>query len=320
MILQILSLIVPVFGIIAVGFLAARTGYVSEGMGRAATELGFKVVMPPLLFLAMLQVGDAPVSPLWLVGAYGATTTLIWLAATSIAAGVLRRPAMEWPAYAMASSFSNGVMLGFPIIVSALGPDAATPIAFLATVETLGLWLIGTLHMEATRRGMAGISLRSAAGVVVEVVLNPLILAMLLGLTLRYAGFVLPAVPRRLIEIVGQAGVPVSLLGLGMSLAAYRIGGQATSISAILMMKIIVAPILAFIVTTEVFGLPSLWAAALTLYVAMPVGNNAFLFAARYDQAVAQVSASVAISTLLGVVTLSMVIAALKVQGLVSPL
>ncbi len=316
MILPIPSLITPVFGLIAVGFLAARTGYVSAGVGRAANELGYKVAMPALLFRAMLQVGEVPVSPMWLIAAFAVTVGTVWMAATLIARNLLGRPAADLPAYAMAACFSNGVMLGFPIITSVLGPQAATPIAFLATCETLGLWLAGTLQMEIIRRGASGLTLRSATGVLADVARNPLIMAMIAGLMFRYAGLQLPALPGRLIELTAQAGVPVSLLGLGLSLAAYEIRGQTSSIATIMLLKIVACPLLALLVTTKLLALPSLWSAALVLYVAMPVGANAFLFASRYEQAVAPVSAAVAISTLLAVVTVSLVIAVVNMQGL----
>jgi malonate transporter and related proteins len=79
-------------------------------------------------------------------------------------------------------------------------------------------------------------------------------------------------------------------------------------------------PALAFWLATEVFHLPRIWAGALVIYVAMPVGANAFIFAARYDRAVGSISAAVAVSTVLSVVTVTLALAFLAHRGIVIPL
>jgi predicted permease len=48
----------------------------------------------------------------------------------------------------------------------------------------------------------------------------------------------------------------------------------------------------------------------------MPVGANAFLFASRYERAVASVSAAVAISTAISVFTVTAMLAFLKSSGI----
>lgn len=315
--LHILSLIAPIFGLIAIGFVAAKSRYLSAGGARFVSELGYKVVMPALLFRAMLSVGEIPVSPLWLVATYTSAVFTAWILATLTARLILRRPAADAPSIAMGVCFSNGVMLGFPIILAAFGPDAATPIAFLATCETLFLWLVGTLHMEIASRGARGFSWRSLGGALVEVAINPLILAMAAGLACRFGGVTVPDQPAKFIGLLAQAAVPVSLLGLGMALAGYEIKGQAPTIVSIISIKMVVYPAIAFVLATEVFALPPIWAGALVTYVSMPVGANAFLFAARYDKAVASVSAAVAISTVLAVVSTTIVLAGLNAYGLV---
>ena len=64
------------------------------------------------------------------------------------------------------------------------------------------------------------------------------------------------------------------------------------------------------------FGLTPLWAGALAVFTSMPVGANAFVFAARYERAVGSVSAAVAISTLLAVLTVTAMLAVLQALGL----
>lgn len=313
--LQILSLVAPVFGLIALGYLVARSGYMSEGSARIVSELGYKVAMPALLFRAMLGIGTLPVSPVLLGAAYVVSILAVWVLAALAARIVIGRPAEDRPAIAMASTFGNGVMLGFPIMLATFGPDAATPMAILATFDSIVLWLTGTLHMEIARRDRSGFGLAAVFGVLRDVARNPLVVALVAGAACRYAGLVLPAEPARFLDVLAGAAVPVSLVGLGMSLAQYRIAGEAPAMALIMTIKLLVAPAAALVVATYLLALPPLWTGVLIAFVAMPVGANAFLFASRYDRAVAPVSASVAASTLIAVVSVTLILALLRAQG-----
>jgi len=319
--LEIILLIAPVFGLIGLGFCAAKGRILDEGAARTLTMFGYKVAMPALLFRAMANVGAVPISPLWLVLTYMTGSAIVWTAATIATRMFLRRPAEDAPAFAMGACFSNGVMLGFPIILLALGPEAATPMAFLATCETILLWVAGTLHMGLVSRdrssGRSGLS--SLGRVLLDVAMNPLVISIGAGLAWSASSLALPTPAARLIDLLAGAAIPVSLFALGMSLAAYRFRGQITSVAMLCALKLALYPALAFWLATEVFQLPRPWAGALMIYVAMPVGANAFIFAARYDRAMASISAAVAASTLLSVVTVTVVLALLARKGIVIP-
>ncbi len=317
--LAIVLLIAPVFAIIALGLIASKSRYIDPGAARLLAAFGYKVAMPALLFRAMANVGPVPVSPLWLAATYVAGITATWIAASIISLAILRRPESEAPAIAMGACFSNGVMLGFPLILLALGPEAATPMAFLATCETVLLWIIGTVHMGVVRPEPGKGVLDGLGGVLRDIGTNPLIIALGLGLAWRAGGIDLPEAPKKLIDLMAGAAIPVSLFALGMSLSQYPIKGELGSVAALCILKLLAYPAFAFWLATEVFALPPLWAGALVIYVAMPVGANAFIFAARYDKAVAPVSAAVAVSTLISVATVTLVLAHLKERGLILP-
>ena len=103
-----------------------------------------------------------------------------------------------------------------------------------------------------------------------------------------------------------------ALFSLGLSLAAYKIKGQAATLSLIVLVKLLIYPAVAYALAVWVFDLPPLWTSILLLFAAMPVGANAYLFAIRYDRAVNSVSASIAVSTLLAVMTVAALLYVLK--------
>jgi predicted permease len=317
--LLVLKLVVPVFGLIALGFAAAKLRYLSEGVARSLIEFAFKIVMPALLFRAMAVTGEAPLSLLLLVASYCTGMIVMWVGATLIALTILGRSMSDAAVIAMATCFGNGVMLGFPLILAAFGQEAATPMAFVAMSETVLLWVLGTLHMELSLRSLRNISPRDLGAVFVRVAANPIVFSLLAGLVWRLVGFGVPDVIDKMIVYLAQATIPVALFALGMSLAAYEIKGEMPSVALICLLRLAVYPVLAFVLAHVVFGLPAMWTGVLVIYAAMPVGANAFLFASQYVRSIATVSAAVAISTVLAVLTVSAVLTLLLYAGVYAP-
>jgi malonate transporter and related proteins len=304
MILTVLTIVTPVFALMGLGFLAAKTKFLPDGAGGALAQFAFKLAIPALLFRAMLGTGTLEASPWRLLAAYFTATLGVWITASLIAALVLRRPSEEHSVLAMGSAFGNTVMLGLPIAITAFGPEATAPLAILVAVETPLLWIMATLHMEVAKRGRA-MSLASLGGVVKDLATNTIILSLVLGLGGRAMGLTLHAVPDRILALLGQAGVPTALFALGMALASFRVAGETKAIGLMLVLKLALYPALAYGLAAHVFQLPPLWTALVTLQAAMPVGANAYLFAARYDRSAATISAAIAVSTLVAVVSVS---------------
>jgi predicted permease len=302
--LAVLAIVTPVFALMGLGYLAAKLKYLPESAGPALSQFAFKVAIPALLFRAMLTAAPLQASPWRLLAAYGLMITAAWLAATLIAAFVLRRPAGDHAPIAMAATFGNTVMLGIPIAVLAFGPEATPLVALLIAVETPLLWIAGTLHIELARRGRA-MSFTALSGVGRDLVVNPIILSMVLGVAGRLIGLELPAVPDRIIMLLGQAGVPTALFALGLMLATFRLGGEGAAVGAIAALKLLALPALAYVLAAHVFALPPLAVAVMVLHAAMPVGANPFLFAARYESSTGPISAAIVGSTLAAVVTVS---------------
>jgi predicted permease len=313
--LAIFMLVAPVFGLIAIGWCANRVRYVPEAAGPLLSEFAFKILIPALLFRAMATMAP-PAQPPWLLaGAYISGVVIIWIVATIATFVLLRRPAADAPAIAFASVFGNGLLLGIPVILSAFGPDAATPIAILLVCDTTFLWLLGTLHMELTLRGVGG-SLGQLSRTMFDLLRNPIIAPVIIGTLWRWAGLGLPSTFDKLLTLLGSAAIPVSLTALGMTLARYKLSGQAPTLVLIVVLKLIAFPAVVLWLGLYVFGLTPLWAGTLAIFTSMPVGANAFIFASRYDRAVGSASAAVAVSVLLSVLTVTAMLALLQAMGM----
>ena len=108
--------------------------------------------------------------------------------------------------------------------------------------------------------------------------------------------------------MLADASVPTALFALGASLAGYSLKGSWDGMFAIIGLKMIVMPVLVFILGHYVFHLQTLWLEIAVLFAAMPTGANAFLFAQRNDEAVPAISGAIAAGTALAAITTSVLL------------
>ncbi len=300
---QVAAIVLPVFLLIVVGYVAGLSRWISPEAGKGLGEFTFNLAIPALLFrtVAVADLPDVAPYRLWL-SFFGAALT-VWLCATVITHLVLRRPAADAPAIAMSSVFGNVVLLGIPLSLYALGPQAGGPIALLVSVHTPLLWTAGSLHMAlAARDGAASIG-SLLAGLARDLARNPIILAIAAGALWRLTGLGLQPVVDKVLILLAQAGVPCALVALGLSLTGFQIKGQVGTLATIIALKMGLMPLLAWLLATQWLHLPKLAAGVVVLFAAMPTGANAYLFASNHQRAVNSTSGAVALGTVLSIFT-----------------
>jgi len=299
--MQIITIVVPFFGLIGLGLLVVKLRYVSQETGRYVAEFAVKIAMPAFIFQAIQTIDEMPGAPELIAAAYFSAVAVTWLLAALGTWLVLQRPQTDAASLAMASTFSNSVMLGVPLAIMAFGPEAAAPSALLISLDTPLLWIFATLHYEAFRSERTGSLFGALGAIFISLLKNPIVASVLIAIVFKFAGLQLPELADRTVTLLGQAAVPSMLVALGMSIATYKMAGQAPTLGLISLLKLVIMPALAFVFAAYVFELPKLWTAIIVLFAALPVGANAYLFAVKYEAAVGSVSTSVAVSTLISI-------------------
>ncbi|WP_027520311.1 AEC family transporter [Bradyrhizobium sp. WSM1417] len=302
-------IVAPVFALIAAGYAAVLFRFVSETAHKGISEFAFSIAIPALLFRTIVVSEFSGVSPWRMWGAYYGALALTWVAALTLSALLRqqREDREDGVVFAIGSVYGNIVMLGIPLTLSALGNEAAGPMALILSVNTPLLWLCGTLQMELVDRKQTA----SAASLIVPVLLdlsrNPIMLAIGFGLVWRLTGLALHPVVDRTVELLAQAGSPAALIALGINLFRFEVKGEKLGILAMSALKLLAMPAAAFVLA-KLLDLPPLAAGVVVLFAAMPTGANAYIFAVQYQRLVNPVSGAVALGTLLAAVTLPVVV------------
>lgn len=195
-----------------------------------------------------------------------------------------------------------------PRPLSALGNEAAGPMALILSVNTPLLWLCGTLQMELVSRKQTGSALSVISPVLADLARNPLMLAIGFGVIWRFTGLGLHPVVDRTIELLAQAGSPAALIALGINLFRFEVKGEKLSILAMSALKLLAMPAAAYLLAKLLDLPPQAAGVVVVLFAAMPTGANAYIFAVQYQRLVNPVSGAVALGTLLAAVTLPVVV------------
>jgi len=302
-------IVAPVFALIAAGYASVLFRFVSEGAHKGISEFAFSIAIPALLFRTIVVSEFPDVSPYRMWGAYYGALALTWIAALVISAFLRkgRDTREDGVVFAIGSVYGNIVMLGIPLVLSALGNEAAGPMSLILSVNTPLLWLCGILQMELVSRKGNSSPLAVLWPVLADLVRNPLMLGIAFGVIWRFTGLGLTPVVDKTIELLAQAGSPAALIALGINLFRFEVKGETLSVAVMCALKLLAMPATAFVLA-KLLGLPPVASGVIVLFAAMPTGANAYIFAAQYQRQVNPVSGAVALGTLLAAVTLPVVV------------
>lgn len=306
----VFSSLLPVILLIAAGFLAGRLGWIRAAAIKDLSNLIFLLLTPALLFRTMsaVHVEQLDFKP---VAAY-------FLAAFTLFFGILLIKGLGRRAIvlALASTFSNTVMIGIALIGLLYGPAGQVTLFTLISLHALVLLTLATVLLELSvareqkaAAQAADLPSRHAVLTVLMAVKNavfhPVPLPIIVGLLFAQTGWVIPKVLDRPLELLATAFGPLALVLVGVTLAFTPIGANWRQALGLSVAKNFVLPVLVYglCVVLGVSGLPM---TVMVVAASLPIGANVFLFSQRYEVAQELVTASVAVSTALAMLSVTL--------------
>jgi malonate transporter len=306
----ILDIIAPVFALILIGYGVARTPVWTPGSTGAFNKFVFYVALPTLLFgkLASGRAFDG-VDPL-IAAAYFGGCLIAMTLAMAFSRAVFRIPGEEHALIGMAAGFSNTVLLGLPLIVLTFGDAAVGPLTAIIAFNALLLLPLTTLLIEISRGKATNRKLGQILFAPIPPMLrNPILIGIVLGGAWSFTDLGIAGPVERLIGLLSGAAGPCALFALGASLADYKIAGRLPETGTMIGFKLVVHPVVVWLLCTQVFGLDTLTTGVATMMAAAPVGATCFVLAHQYNVFVGPVSSSILISTGISAGTLAATIA-----------
>ena len=298
----VLTSVVPLFAVVFLGWFAGRARFLSEAGVKALVAFVFNFAMPPFLFRLMAGTDLAEIAQWAFVGAYALGALLMFALGVAAAALMFRLRPAGLIIQGFGSSFANGVLLGLPLLLWLFGEQGAVPALLIITLDVI-LFAIVTMLLEITGRRAA--AHRVLGQTIRAIAVNPIIMATFLGIAFGLTGEALPEVVDRTLGFIGQAAPPTALFALGATLSLRKVAGNFGPAGLMVGLKLLVHPLLVWVLVTQVIVLEPFWAQAAVIFSAGPVGANVFIFAQHYEAGVESASSAIVISTGLAMITIS---------------
>lgn len=245
--LRIAAALLPIIALVGLGAALLRFGFYDAEFRRRLDRLVYWVCLPALLIgkLSTHPLGaDTLGTPLltYLL-ATGGTIVVGYLGAWLLALGAPQRGVLVQGGFR-----GNLAFVGLPVLLlasqSASRGEAIAAQGLLLLAPLVLIYnLVAVTILELERSQLRWAVLPRLAK---SVALNPLVLACAVGLLLGNVAIPLPPPVLRALELLGAPAAPLALLSLGGTLIVYPIGSQRRATAAGVLLKLVVAPTLAW--------------------------------------------------------------------------
>ena len=303
----LITVVVPVFGIVLTGYLAGRADILGPESAAALNLYVYYFALPPVLFVFTARAPIDQVLNGPFIGAFLGGSAITLVLALIVGRLWLRLDADALSVHGLAAVFANTAYMGIPLFLTAFGPQGALP-AIVGTLAATTVLIGGAIAaLESTR--VAGPSLvRIVSQVSATLMRNPILVAPLLGIAFSRLSLPIPKPAGNFLDLLAASAGPAALFALGLSLVGRRLLGHAAEIAWLVVLKLIVHPAVTWLLVTYVFEMPPLWARSAIMLSALPAGALVFVIAQKYDVYVQRASAAIIVSTVLSVATISLLL------------
>jgi malonate transporter and related proteins len=289
--------------VIGLGFLLAQLRILDASAQGVLTRVAFYVASPALMITVL---GGTDIHRLFsanLIASLGSVAVVAAIAVL-LTRSLWKREAGDTVIAAFSAAYVNAANLGLPIAAYALGDAALVApmlLAQLVILQPTGLAVLDAI----TYVPAPGTSTRRLLLIrLSQPFRNPLAVGSLIGLVLALTGIKLPVIINAPLTLVGGIAVPSMLLAYGISL---RLGPRPGAgepqiqVATLATLKLLVQPIVAYLIGAYAVGLSGHNLLAVTVIAALPTAQNIFTFALRYDRGMILARDMIFVTTLLSV-------------------
>jgi predicted permease len=194
--------------------------------------------------------------------------------------------------------------MGPGLTIAALGTGSAVPTALIFVFDCMLFFTLVPLLMAlgSSRQAKFGPLMLEVA---IKVVTHPFNLATAVAVLASYFQFQPPQAADQLLTFLRNAAAPCALFALGVTVALRPVKGLPVEIPVHLLMKLVLHPLLVWVVLSYVAEFDRVWVFTAMLMAALPPASNVFVMARQFDEYVERASTGVLIGTVMSVFTVT---------------
>ncbi|TCB67144.1 AEC family transporter [Acinetobacter sp. ANC 4178] len=278
---MVLSIILPIILLVLLGFACVKGGLMLSEQIKALSAFVIKIALPAFLLHALASRNLNEIwHPSYFI-AYGGGSLLLFVCAFVLYRHYFQYRLTASAVMAMGASMSNTGFIGTAILTMLIGQHAAIYISLTLIIENL---LIVALVLMIAEAGLQqqGSFKQIALPTLVNLLKNPVILAIILGMSCVLLNLKLPAAIDQILAMLGKTASPLALFVIGGSLVG--IGLKAVDIQSLILVsfKIVLMPLTIFLLLSVLPNVSQEMLYAGTLLAALPMPIAFGIFGQTY--------------------------------------
>lgn len=293
--------ILPVFGVMVLGFLLRRRGFLTQGFCQTGNRLVFNLCLPAMLLRQIASMGGVRAADGGFL-LYAFAATLAGVLAVWLPAHFFMKDKTQVGAFAQGAFRGNTALLGAALLQSICGSQAYAPLIILAAVPVYNVLSVVVLSLEAGGGGT--LDRARVLGALKQVARNPILLGILAGMPFALTGRSIPLPADKVLSMLGGLASPLSLLiiGAGFRWQAALEKRRTTLLSALV--KLVLLPAAA-LPPAAALGFRGEALVALLVMSGTPSAVSSYIMAENMGNDGVLANGIVAVTTLLSAVTLT---------------
>lgn len=296
----IINAIIPVFGIILVGAIAAKFKILGSNADKQLSSFVYFIALPSTLFLSGATTPLKMYVEAWpFAVAFGLSTLIMFI--LMFMKKNKNKHARVINALSVASP--NVAFMGIPVMLVLFGRESMLEI-IIATIFFIAAVIISVIMLDSFNSEHLIEERFKIARILCK---NPLLIAIIAGMLFSAFKITLPKSIYSLFNYFSATTGPLALFAIGTTITL-RIPVGIPHLFLVSFMKLIIMPIITFILLIIFGGTPLMKATGLVISC-LPVAVTSFILAQKYETNIQETSDIVISSTIFSVITLSIVIA-----------
>ena len=296
-----LNATVPVFLVMVLGYLLYRKKMLTAEFVKVCNSLNFKVTLPVLLFK---DISRASIQEEWdtKMVLFCAGVTVVSIALIWVLAKKLVKDRTITGALVQASFRSSAAVLGVAFIQNIYGDAGMAPIMIIGCVPLYNIFSVIILTFEGN--GDSSSQNSKIKDSLTEILKNPIILAIVIGLIVSLTKLKFPAIVDKTVDSVAAIATPLALLAMGAGFEGKKAMAKIKPTIAGAFIKLIALPMV-FVPLAAAMGFRYEKMMAILIMLAGPTTVSSYIMAQNMDNDGVLTSSIVAATTLLSSVTLT---------------
>lgn len=301
-----LNVTIPIFLVILLGYILRKIGLINENFVSIANKYVFKCALPVMLFQD-IAFTDTLRSAKGSFVLFCALVTIAMFLLVWLCSYIFLKDKSLVGAFAQAGARGSAAILGVAFVENISGSAGMAPLMIVSAVPFFNILSVIILTFSADLNKSAGEKKSHGAVIkksVFNIVTNPIIIGILLGIPFALLNVKFPAIATRTMDYVARTATPVALIAIGGGFDKQEATRRVKPAIWASLIKLVILPAV-FLPLAVLFHFASSEMVAILIMLASPTTVSCYIMAVNMENDGPLTSNVILLTTIFSSVTLT---------------